>query len=206
MNPFAYPKSKHTRREQPGPYATYQRYKPALRREFREKCVYCCRPDGGLHQDFGVDHYRPKSRFPELNTSYPNLFYTCNSCNRRKGKFWPTEEQLQANQFIPNPCDHEMFQHLRYHKSVVEARSVAGEYTLRLLDLNNPPLTSYREATLVTIDATESKRREAADLLKRFVELRASGAATGSSIDSAIAKTEFEIGRLDTALRTLTGE
>lgn len=99
-----------------------------------------------------------------------------------------------------------MFQHLRYHKSVVEARSVAGEYTLRLLDLNNPPLTSYREATLVTIDATESKRREAADLLKRFVELRASGAATGSSIDSAIAKTEFEIGRLDTAFRTLTGE
>lgn len=206
MSPYAYPKARHARREQPGPYSKYPQYKPALRREFREKCVYCCRPDGGLDQDFGVDHYRPQSRFPELKTSYPNLFYACNSCNRRKGKFWPTEAQLQASQFIPNPCDHEMFRHLRYRRSVVEARSVAGEYTLRLLDLNNPKLTDFREATLVTIDATESKRREAIEVLKSLVQLRTSGGATGPRINAAVNKAERAINSLDAALRTLTGE
>lgn len=88
----------------------------------------------------------------------------------------------------------------------MEARSVAGEYTLRLLDLNNPKLTDFREATLVTIDATESKRREAIEVLKSLVQLRTSGGATGPRINAAVNKAERAINSLDAALRTLTGE
>lgn len=206
MNPYAYPKFRHVRSEQPAEYKAYPRYKPFLRREFKEKCVYCRRPDGGLHQDYGVDHYRPQSRFPDLVAAYTNLFYACNSCNRRKGKYWPSAAQLKANQFIPNPCDHVMIQHLKYQGAKVEAKSVAGDFTLRLLDLNNPDLMRYREGMLVMVEAAEATRKKAQQVLQDLTELRALGKANGAAIDSAIAQAQTKVQKVDSALRTLSGE
>ncbi|WP_298193728.1 HNH endonuclease [Metallibacterium sp.] len=206
MNPFSYPKSKHVRREHPGAFATYTKYKPALRTEFLEKCVYCRRPDGGLSDDYGVDHYRPKSQFPALIASYTNLFYACNSCNRRKGGFWPSKEQLQDGLFVPNPCDHVMIEHLRYKHSCVEAKSSAGKFALEMLDLNDPTLVKYRQALITIIDATESKLREAYAIHKGRIDQINSDADSVSTLDTDISKVQQEIDRLRGALRTLAGE
>lgn len=113
LNPFRYPQSRYRRKLNPPPYANYTRYKPFLKQEFTSQCVYCRLPDGLKGEDgFSVDHYRPQSKFPELVTTYGNLFYACRCCNRRKGAFWPADAQWRAKQFIPNPCDHVMFEHL----------------------------------------------------------------------------------------------
>jgi hypothetical protein len=86
--PFSYPKSRHTRRLRPGPFKKYSEYKPFLREEFEKKCVYCRMPDTMKdYEMYGVDHYRPKSLFSELLTTYANLFYCCNPCNRRKREY-----------------------------------------------------------------------------------------------------------------------
>lgn len=140
MNLFHYPKSKHTRTQTPYPYKNYSDYKPSLRIEFAKTCVYCRTPDNLSEKNYyAVEHYKPKSIFPQLETEYTNLYYSCGHCNSKKGEFWPTDNELRLGIFIPNPCDHVMFQHLRtLTNCIVAHHSHAGEWTIDLLDLNSP--------------------------------------------------------------------
>lgn len=169
MNPFLYPKTQHRRTLSPRTFSYYSSYKPVLREEFRFQCVYCRLPDGVKGQDnFGVDHYRPRSLFPELTTTYSNLFYACNACNRRKGDYWPSSDELRAARFIPNPCDCIMFQHLRYRSARVEAHSAAGEHTEKRLMLNDDDSVKYREFLLGLIALAEEKARSVRETLSRL--------------------------------------
>lgn len=106
---------------------------------------------------FGVDHYRPKKKFPDLETTYSNLFYACNCCNRRKGDFWPTAEETLAGRFIPNPCDHAMFEHLRYRSAHVDPGTPAGKQAESKLMLNDKDSVEYREMVLGLMILTEEK-------------------------------------------------
>jgi hypothetical protein len=167
LNPFLYPKSRHRRTQQPQGYSYYPSYKPFLRLEFGHQCVYCRLPDGMKGQDaFGVDHYRPKSLFPDLGTVYSNLFYACNCCNRRKGKFWPTIDQMRAGEFIPNPCDHVMFDHLRFQSARVVTRSPAGERADKTLMFNDDESVQYREFILGLIELAEQQRNRLRETLR----------------------------------------
>jgi hypothetical protein len=109
-------------------------------------------PDGKREDTFSVDHYRPRSRFPELECEYSNLFYACSACNRRKGAFWPDERQWAQGLFIPNPCDFTMSDHLRFEGTRVEALSSAGQLAEEILLLNEERDILYREFLLRTIE------------------------------------------------------
>ncbi|MEW8143807.1 MAG: HNH endonuclease [Candidatus Thiodiazotropha endolucinida] len=140
MNLYHYPKSKHVRTQTPYPYKNYSDFKPSLRKEFDKTCVYCRTPDNLSEKNYyAVEHYRPKRKFPELETEYTNLYYACGHCNSKKGEFWPTDSQLMEGIFIPNPCDHEMHRHLRTSRNgTVAHHSLAGRWTIDLLDINSP--------------------------------------------------------------------
>jgi hypothetical protein len=171
VTPFRYPKSLHQRTETPREYRRYKSYKPILRREFDRQCVYCRLSDGMKWTDsFGIDHYRPKARFPELSATYTNLFYCCNACNSRKGDFWPTRELDELGVFVPNPCDHVMWDHLRYREASVEARSDAGEFTLELLDINDREFVEYREMFIDAIGALQRRRTDLLTTASRIKE------------------------------------
>jgi uncharacterized protein (TIGR02646 family) len=147
-SPFQYPQAKHLRVLKPRPFARYQQFKPALRTEFEKKCVYCRTPDSVRgYAGFGVDHYRPKHAFPQLQTTYSNLFYCCNQCNSRKGGYWAE----QAQERVPNPCDDEMQRHVRFVRAEVQARSHRGTVMLDLLDLNDPDVVQLRKAVEQTL-------------------------------------------------------
>ncbi|RQM44438.1 hypothetical protein EHZ19_28750 [Paraburkholderia bannensis] len=103
------------------------------------------------YEAFGVDHYRPKEDFPALIVSYPNLFYCCNTCNSHKSRYWP-ESALQLMRFIPNPCDHIMFEHMKFVGYEVVPRTSAGRWTVDLLDLNDPEVVAFREFIVETIE------------------------------------------------------
>lgn len=85
-HPFAYPTSPHTRRHAPPLFTRYQKYKPWLRDEFVFTCVYCLsRETWNRNSNFyGVEHYKPKSKFEAGRVDYANLLYACNDCNRIK--------------------------------------------------------------------------------------------------------------------------
>lgn len=208
MSLFHYPKIKHLRKLDPPTYSNYKAYKPFLREEFDATCVYCRMPERlSSHDNFGVDHYRPKHHFPSLATSYPNLYYACNTCNRLKGKFWPNNEQVVLKLFVPNPCDHKMHEHLRVTSTgQIEARSSAGRWTSDILRLNDSERVELRLAMLRAVKLAISVR---ASLLKTIAELvRQAQVATGVAQSELVAmrqKQEIELEEAEALLARLEG-
>ena len=98
-----------TRIQTPPQFKEYKEYKPFLRREFDYCCAYCVVTEAELggSKSFHIDHYCPKSKFPNKSAIYANLFYTCRDCNTYKGNYWPSLWQAFLGMFIINPCDHD---------------------------------------------------------------------------------------------------
>ena len=187
-SPFIYSKTRHTRTQKPFAYKNYKSYKRTLRREFDAKCVYCLMPDSMLGwAQFGADHYRPQALYPELATTYTNLFYCCNACNSRKGDYWPRLIG-QSGYFIPNPCDHVMFDHLRYDNAKIVGKSRQGAFTIELLDLDSREKEDYREEMLHLIDVNEKHIREIDSTIKGVEAAFAAGKCSREVFDETMIK------------------
>lgn len=204
--PFAYAKSRHVRTLQPGPFNAYQKYKSALQQEFGRKCVYCRMPDTLKGYDgFGVDHYRPKTKFPKLETTYANLYYCCNQCNRRKWHYWP-EPALEPTHFIPNPCDHVMFSHLQYEQGTVRAKSQAGAVALECLDLNDDLSVEQRSLLISMIEMAEQRIAEVLGMLAKVEAKQVAGTLGPAAVAAATAALEAELAKLEGNLAKLRGD
>src|SRR6266481_6956296 len=69
----------------------YQSFRPYVREDFRERCAYCLLEEivAAGEENFELDHFRPKSRFPELLNDFYNIYYACHPCNHIKRDAWP---------------------------------------------------------------------------------------------------------------------
>lgn len=69
-------------------YRDYHNYKSFLKIDFKSKCAYCNLSDNTVTTPFEIDHFVPykkfKESFPELETDYNNLVYSCKKCNLAK--------------------------------------------------------------------------------------------------------------------------
>lgn len=67
-------------------FKDYRSYKDALEADFNMRCGYSnCQQDWfGGKRNFQIDHFKPKSKHPELETEYSNLVYSCSYVNRAK--------------------------------------------------------------------------------------------------------------------------
>lgn len=145
---------------------------------------------------FHVEHYRPKKKFPELETEYTNLYYACAACNVRKGPFWPSREEVEKGIFIPNPCDYRMFDHLKFNFAEVMGRSTAGEWTLELLDLNDSDTVAHREALIAAFAGLDRKRRELKERIDQVVAKAASDPSQAPDLESEKAILEADIDKI----------
>ena len=203
--PFSYPKARHARSETPGAYADYRRYKPFLQIEFERKCVYCRTPDTMKgYEGFGVDHYRPKKKFPSFSTVYSNLFYCCNQCNTRKGEYWPIPS-LETTHFIPNPCDHVMFANLQFKGAEVHPKSQAGIIAIDYLDLNDDASLEHRQLVNFALDMFESKRKEIQGLIEGVAAKRAAGEKSAHEATAARNKLQRQLSEVEANIRRLCG-
>ena len=67
------------------PNDTYwRRFKTDLDAAFSGLCAYCENETGGQ-----IDHFRPKSRWPELVYCWSNWLFACPECNHGKRDKWP---------------------------------------------------------------------------------------------------------------------
>jgi hypothetical protein len=113
------------------------------------------------YDTFGVDHYKPKQGdYAGLINVYSNLYYCCKKCNDRKKGIWRRNDK----QFVPNPCNHVMFDHLRYNKEKVETKSEAGKFTEELLQLNGPGRVASRTHMLLSLRLVEQELRKLMDI------------------------------------------
>ena len=61
----------------------YPLFRSPVRQDFRATCAYCLFEEkwaAGL-ENFELDHFRPKSLFPQLSFSFYNLYWSCHVCN-----------------------------------------------------------------------------------------------------------------------------
>jgi hypothetical protein len=137
-NVFAYPSVDPSRCHGPKGYADYRAYKPWLRDDFAFRCIYCLTrerwyPSG--HEEFGVDHVKPRSVAPDLIVDYDNLLYACSSCNRNR----------QEAGLPMDPARAVLGEHLRMTADgTVEALTNEGRALIRTCHLNRPLLLHHR--------------------------------------------------------------
>ena len=77
--------------------ADQRRIRDALRTDFAQCCAYCenrCAVSGDQPDRESVDHFRPRSKFPDRSLDWLNLVYACQRCNGTKGNLWPEESDV----------------------------------------------------------------------------------------------------------------
>jgi hypothetical protein len=120
-----------------------------LRRDFRQLCAYCERPEAALGgaELFEIDHFRPTAIFPGQATYYPNLYYTCGKCNRHKSKTWPSEGLLAEGFRFSDPCEEDTcIDHLEeMTDGTLRAPTKCGEYTRNHIRLDRLALLIWRQ-------------------------------------------------------------
>ncbi len=159
---FSYPKVLHVRTQAPPQFTRYTSYRPFVEIEFSRRCVYCRLPDlVGQSGSFSIDHYRPSKKFESLVNEYSNLYWCCHACNSIKQDYWPDAGD-EAETFIPNPCEHRMFEHLRMDGLEVEGRTTAGAVAIRVLRLNRPDRIRQRRLLQTIAESLSGD-------LKRFI-------------------------------------
>ncbi|MCI0439594.1 MAG: TIGR02646 family protein [Chloroflexi bacterium] len=65
--------------------SSWREFKSYLDEVFSGICAYCEELDPGE-----VEHFRPKSRFPELVYDWANWVFACHNCNYAKLEKWPS--------------------------------------------------------------------------------------------------------------------
>jgi hypothetical protein len=132
----------------PEVWARVKKYLFAL---FNHKCGYCeALVDHVYHGD--VDHFRPKSLFPELAYEITNYVPACKLCNSggKGAKFEVVGEKplLLDPCETPPPTEQHLFFHARaqrlFSAGMVEGLTSQGKATIRICDLNRERLTDVR--------------------------------------------------------------
>lgn len=164
-------------------WKTYQKRKSfkiieTLLREMCPNIENCCYCEDGSAED--IDHFFPKSGYPELTFAWCNYLYACASCNRAKGtRFMMIDDYGDdidnqpvagspklINPRYENPMD---FLQLEFRDFNYEPISVLNkhdkkrvDYTIVMLQLNRSRLQSKRkdafDGFLLWIDGYEHKR------------------------------------------------
>lgn len=90
-------------------FKQYESYRPYLKEDFHSRCAYCNLLDSSITTPFEVDHFIPvdafKDNWPECETLYNNLVYSCKKCNVAKGKQYSGDilkKEIQ-NDYFYNP-------------------------------------------------------------------------------------------------------
>ena len=68
------------------PKGKWTQFQPELAERFHGNCGYC---EAGCRGE--VDHFRPKSGFPERVYNWNNWVLACHDCNWLKGSQWPRD-------------------------------------------------------------------------------------------------------------------
>ena len=161
------------RQQHPKQMKNYKSYKRYLRLEFNYACAYCelSERERGGSCNFGCDHYRPQSLFPEFALDYNNLLYACSRCNSFKGDFWRVPKY--TTMYILNPFEHDIDKHINKSLPKWVPRTWPGYFTIDTLRLTSEGKIMKREnRALAHTLLTESKNKltEALDLQKQAKE------------------------------------
>lgn len=122
------------------------------------KCCYCEKkiPTAGGGQ--GVEHFRPKGKYPGLKDEWRNLLHACPACNGAKREKFPMQEDgtpllIDPSDPTIDPEDHIIFdvndeEVLTFGRAVPKDGSPFGEKTICAIKLDVPQQRYDRKSVL----------------------------------------------------------
>lgn len=122
-------------------WTTNKTNKKYLAIDFHNRCAYCDDSDNynGGYNNYHVEHFAPKEKFPELEFVYGNLLYACPFCNISKSNKWVSDSKdinVIINKGFLDPCDEEYYVHLyRNDDGSIGYNSDLGKYIFEELRL-----------------------------------------------------------------------
>jgi hypothetical protein len=124
----------------------YQEYRELLRYDFLHSCAYCTMSEaeaGAVR--FTIDHYEPRTARADLISTYDNLFWACDECNRRKGDLTPPPKARAAGIRFFRVDQDIAEDHFRLEGLLLKHRTSIGDFTIEYVDLNRQALKRLRE-------------------------------------------------------------
>lgn len=70
----------------------YEDCKEELEEDFYGLCGYCGKNQYAFNERFEIDHFAPKTKFPQRKDDYSNLVLSCSKCNKHKWEKWVTDD------------------------------------------------------------------------------------------------------------------
>lgn len=149
----------------------YKNHKTDLAKDFQNRCGYCNGHDQWLGREyvFQIDHFIPKSKYPDYEHRYSNLVYSCPYCNRAKSDDWPSNnpaEKTVGNKGYIDPCEADYCQTFyRDSEGRIYYENDIGEYMYKRLKFY---LT--RHSTLWCLDTLHDLKKELHQIRRQKVE------------------------------------
>ncbi len=140
----------HFVRTRPAPTvkgAGYARFRSYVRSDFRETCSYCLIAELFAHgeENFELDHFRPRSLFPNLKDDFYNLHWACHPCNHKKRDWWP-DAALEVREigFVDLTADDAATHYKVLDDGGLEGLTTSANHTIDKLLLNRKHLVKMR--------------------------------------------------------------
>lgn len=121
----------------------HQEIKDALKKETYGKCMYCEGEIGSVAYPH-IEHFRPKSLYPELTFEWNNLGLGCPVCNINKHDVFNTSVPF-INPYEENPDDAFVFLGTMIKQ---KPGCIRAEFMISQLDLNRGELMEQRKAAI----------------------------------------------------------
>lgn len=131
-----------------GKEVNYTLYGDVVRKDFQHCCGYCLITEllaGGM-ENFELDHFKPKAKFPLLKNDFLNIFYACHVCNKNKWSHWPTDESIAQGYRYVDFCSDTFEAHFEAEENGNwKPLTKAAEYTTEKIRLNRGHLLELRK-------------------------------------------------------------
>jgi len=115
--------------------------------EFDRKCAYCS-SKLGITDHGNIEHFYPKSVYPEKALDIENLLIACHICNVSKAAKFPLDSN--GNPLLLNPRIDNFDEHIAlFDDGVMQAKSERGAATIDTLKLNRPELIECRRYEII---------------------------------------------------------
>lgn len=136
------------RRKQPSA-GQWHEWKQTIADHCGGRCIYCAISEGrfGGIRNFHVEHFRPKVKFPTLESDIRNLYLACAICNVLKSDDWPADpanDHSIAAYPDPSIADYNALLTISSANHEVIAGTVAGKYLIERVLLNRAQLIVER--------------------------------------------------------------
>ncbi|WP_353570628.1 retron system putative HNH endonuclease [Candidatus Albibeggiatoa sp. nov. BB20] len=132
-----------------------------------DKCVYCESKISHVASSH-IEHFYPKSLYPQGTFDWENLFLACPSCNQSKGNF-DTKQNLIVNPAKDNPEDFFIYRDLMLEPIPDSPDKQKSQQTITACDLNRVVLV--RQTAEIYCQLLDNKER-LSESLSEYFELK----------------------------------